>query len=475
MTTPGDEWVKQRRWRLKPQHASLRVFDELLENEFRPQRELDEWQARAVRSVVRFAAAHTPYYAGLFARLGLRAEDVDGPQDLPRLPPLGKQDVLRWYEDLRSRSLPPGEQVSGATRSSGTTGRPVTVLHTGTSLAMAGFLRQRHARWFGLDPAGTRLDVRNAPDVGRREDGSPNPDGNVVRRAAWQDLGRFFETGVEYAFNVSNPMTRQVAWLRELRPHYAMSFPGIFEEWLLANEGPHPADSLRGLIGIGSQLTPSLRARLEQGYGVPVHQAYGLNEVGMVATRCEAGRYHVHAEHCLVEVVGPDGRPCPPGRTGQVLVTAFRNPAMPLVRYDTGDLAEAAAGPCPCGRTLPAFGEVAGRFRRYAGLPEGTRERVRALRAAVENTPPDQLAFLRRYQIHQDRAGRFTLRLRTVGPIPGPFLEAVRRAWEPVAGSPPVPVAVVVVDDIAPSPSGKLLDFTSDLYTDGYVAPQGGG
>ena len=69
MTPRERELEQHRRWKLKPQFASLRVFDELLENEFRPPEEQRLWEARAVRSIVRFAAVHTPYYVKLFERL----------------------------------------------------------------------------------------------------------------------------------------------------------------------------------------------------------------------------------------------------------------------------------------------------------------------------------------------------------------------------------------------------------------------
>ncbi len=52
-----------------------------------------------------------------------------------------------------------------------------------------------------------------------------------------------------------------------------------------------------------------MRTHIERSFGVPAHQNYGLNEVGLVAARCEAGRYHVHAENCHVEIIGEDGRP----------------------------------------------------------------------------------------------------------------------------------------------------------------------
>jgi phenylacetate-CoA ligase len=280
-------------------------------------------------------------------------------------------------------------------------------------------------------------------------------------------LGREFHTGPEYGFTMSTPMERQVELVIEAAPAYATAFPGVFEEWLLANGGHRPGDSLKAIIGIGSQLTPSLRARLEESFGCPVHMAYGLNEIGKVATRCPEGRYHVNTEHCLVQIARPDGSPCAPGEVGHVLVTGLNNMSMPLLRYDTGDLAEVVEAPCPCGRTLPSFGDIAGRYRSYAGLPPLSRERVRAVRVAVEAYPPEELgAFLRRYQLHQDRQDRWTLRLRAVAPVPEAFRQHVLQRWETVRGEPASPLSIALVDEIPTSTGGKLLDFVSDFHTD---------
>ena len=65
----------------------------------------------------------------------------------------------------------------------------------------------------------------------------------------------------------------------------------------------------------------------------------------------------MHAEHCIVEIVDDEGSPCAPGRSGRLLVTALRNFAMPLLRYDTGDTA-LLGEPCPCGRGLPVIRDI---------------------------------------------------------------------------------------------------------------------
>jgi len=475
MTSLAEEVEEQRRWRLKPARAGMDVFDALVANEFRSPDEHRTWQRRALTLLASYVTAQVPYYAALFARLRLPPADIGSLAGLARLPLLTKQHLFEHGQALHSRRLPTGESLAGASSSSGTTGAPAKVLHTAGSLGMFAMLRQRNCRWFRLDPMQSRVEVRPRFDIARQPDGSVNPDGVVVRHRGWRFLEQYFETGPEYGFNVSNPMPRQVAWLRELRPAYAMSYPGTFEEWLLESDGQCPADSLRALLGIGSQLTHSLRRQLERGFGIPIHMSYGLNEIGMVAVCCDAGRYHVNAEHCLVEITRADGEPCRPGEVGHVVVTGLRNFAMPLLRYDTGDLAEAVDGDCPCGRTLPAFGEIEGRFRRYAGLPQGTREKVRAVRLALEAMSAEELAFLRQYQLHQDADDQFTLRVRAVGDVPAAFADGIQRAWEPVARSGgdarhESRITIVTSEDIDTSPSGKPLDFTSDIHVDAYVA-----
>ncbi len=468
-TAMSREQEKQRQWRIKPQFAALKIFDKLLENEFLSPLMHAEQAAFDLRNIVRFAVQQTPHYAQLFQRLGLSADDIDQPEDLRKLPVLSKHDVLESQKALSAREMPKGETMVRATQSSGTTGRQVQVRHSFQSAFVSAALAQRHARSYGLDPMLTRVEIKAPFDVKSAKDPKSNPAGNLLRYPdGWRQLSRYFRTGPGYGFNVSDKMEQQIAWLQKIRPDYAQSYPGVFEEWLFANEGRNPAPSIKALIGVGSQLTPSLEAKLIESFGVPVHISYGLNEIGKVAMRCAAGRYHVHTELCLVEIVDENGKPCAPGAVGHLLVTGLRNFAMPLMRYDTGDLAEAGEGECPCGRTQPFFAEIAGRYRRYAGLPEGTRERVRAVRHAIENMTPDAVAFLRRYQLHQDRKNRFTLRLKTASPAPEAFCRRLHAAWAPLGGP---PLTIVEMDEISAAPSGKLLDFVSDLQRDTATSP----
>ncbi len=475
MTTFAAEKAKHDRWMAAAWEKPFPIFEHFLINEFRPAHEHNAALRFAIADTVRFSVENVPYYANLFSRLGLTAGDVQGPADLPKLPILRKETLVEQFPAMQAVRLRPGDRPYGSTKSSGTTGRPVSVTHSYNSQVMFSFQWVRQARWFGMEPHKVFLEVRIPSELRRTVGDGPPQKAGLESVPYWRYLGQFFQTGIGYGFPVEVPVEQHLTWLRQVRPSYTQTYPGVYEEWALAADGRKPVESLEAIIATGSQLTDSLRRRLEEIYRIPVHQTYGLNEVGKVAFRCEAGRYHILTEHCFVEIVRPDGQPCQPGETGHVVVTTFQNSAMPLFRYDTGDMGRPAEGPCTCGRTLPSFQNIEGRFRRYAGLPPDTRLRVNGLIEAVETFPPTESGFLRRYQIHQDRQNRFTLRLYTVSPVPEKFFEHVRRKWDEKPDLNGTFAGVTETEEIVDSPSGKRLDFISDLSPDPYGNPNATG
>jgi phenylacetate-CoA ligase len=465
MSTRSQEQAELSRWRLLPGKANRSWFSALIASEFAAPGALVAQQDRRLAQILAFASEHVPFYRARFDVLGLHVADIKGQHDLPRLPILSKHEVIEHFDELRAQALPQGTYISGATQSSGTTGRPVVVVATRRSNLMFNILAHRWQRWARVDPMGVLCSIKIASHFPPKN-GVLLQNGELWRTERWDYLGNFFETGPAYRFNVWNPMDQQIAWLREIQPKYLSAYPSTFEELAYANDCAKPAESISALFSTASSAAPSTRRQVERIYRAPLHDAYGLNEIGAVAVRCEAGLYHAHAEHCIVEVVDAQGMACPAGQLGRVLVTALQNLAMPLIRYDTGDVARAAILPCPCGRNLPVLAEIAGRFRRFGYLPKGTRERHYALLDAIEAMPVELLKPLRQYQLHQFRDHSFELRVRSAGGMSPEFSARLMRVWAEIAGTEETPLRIVEVDAIKASPSGKQLEFDSDFYPD---------
>lgn len=446
-------------WRPAPGFEGFAPLEQLLRNEFADPRARERTLLEQLRGMLQYAAQEIPFY-----RSHWRGHDparLTALRDLERWPEISRHDVVAHFDALRAPQVPLDSKQVFTSRTSGSTGLPVKVLQTVSDLQMFALLWQRQARWFRFDVSGRLARIRTPKHLFRRPGGAFNPDGQSISRPRWSYAGEFFITGDEVHFNLSNPRPEQLRWLDEQRPDYLLTFPPLLEELALANDS-RPLPGLRGVVAVASMLTEAMRGRIEQAFRVPVNQSYGLNEFGMVATRCPAGRYHTHVENALVEIVDDEGRAVPEGASGRLLVTSLVNRAMPLIRYDTGDLARAGAGLCECGRTLPSFEDVLGRYVRYAGTPEGTRERLHCLLDVVGKMPNEMFVNIRQYQFYQTLEEDFEIRVRAAGPLHEDFAARLQAAWRKANESDPGrQLRIVEVGEIEATPSGKQLDFVS--------------
>ncbi len=109
---------------------------------------------------------------------------------------------------------------------------------------------------------------------------------------------------------------------------------GHFQERRLA-----VPSNLRFVQSWGEHIYDSDRKVIEEAFGVPLVDYYGMEELWMIAFTNREGKLEVDQEHVYVEAVDPDnGHPVPPGEYGELVVTSLVLKHMPFVRYRTGDM-----------------------------------------------------------------------------------------------------------------------------------------
>lgn len=400
----------QKQWRLRVEYRSRQFHNQLLKNEFTSQESLRQQRDHRLRALLEHCYDSVLYYRNQFLERGIRRKHLRDGTILHELPVLAKSDVVAAGDQLRAQQPMQGQSFAGHTRTSGSTGEPVVVVHSNLSFSMFTWLKQRELRWFRWRPRGSLLSIRPAVELSPQDEGESLPNGAVQNLANWPLLGDLFETGRAWGFSHTNSIDAQVELLNSLQPDYLLMQAAGLEHLSLQALDATARSRLSGALAISQTLTPAMRDQVESAMGIPVAQNYGLNEIGLVASRCpEVGRYHVHSEHCLVEIVDEQGQVCTPGETGRLLVTGLNNSLMPLLRYDADDMAEVAADPCPCGRQLPSFDAIIGRYRRTAYLPEGTFQRWGAIQLSLGRFARANPGSIRQYQAVQDDQGDFLL------------------------------------------------------------------
>lgn len=104
--------------------------------------------------------------------------------------------------------------------------------------------------------------------------------------------------------------------------------------------GPVRAN-VKSIIAISETLEEHTRTRLERYFGVPPVSRYSNLENGIIAQELPGrpGRYLVNSASYHVEVLKMDSDdPAAEGEMGRIVVTDLFNYAMPMIRYDTGDV-----------------------------------------------------------------------------------------------------------------------------------------
>jgi phenylacetate-CoA ligase len=267
-----------------------------------------------------------------------------------------------------------------------------------------------------------------------------------------------FDTGPLATLGIGADVEYQLAWLQRHNPDYLLSFPSNLDELArMSLERGIRLPRLREVRAVGETLSQQTRLLAQQAWGVRTTDIYSAQEVGYIALQCPAGEhYHVQAEGVIVELVGEDGVPCKAGEVGRVVVTSLHNFAMPLIRYDIGDLAQAGA-PCACGRGLPVITRVHGRVRNMLTFPDGRKNWP-----SLGDIRGSAAGKVRQYQFIQRTRSRIDVRLAVRSALT-PAEENRMRATIQHALGHPFDLHFVYCARIERPAGGKFEEFRSEL------------
>ncbi len=101
--------------------------------------------------------------------------------------------------------------------------------------------------------------------------------------------------------------------------------------------------SIRSIIPISESMPSVVRQRLSEQFSCPVQAWYSNEENGIMGIQSANGTaYYIDSENFHIEILKMDAdEPAKDGELGRIVITDLRNRAMPIIRYDTGDLAKA--------------------------------------------------------------------------------------------------------------------------------------
>lgn len=335
-----------------------KYLEQLVDSEKWSAGEIETYQNEKLRSLIRHAYDHVPYYRQRWKDLKITPEDIRSRADLPKLPVLTKEEVRRNTPRFVSRTTPRRELVSRHT--SGTTGKGLHFYVSREAVAFQWAVWWRHRLRFGISPG-----MWHANFTGQRV---------VPITQQMPPYWRWNRPMRQVLINMQSLSPAKISSIIELlnSRHFEFyaGYPSFIHMCALnAMEAGLKLAAPPRIIFTGAENMLDIQRREIQAFtGAILSDHYGCSEACVNASRCPKLIYHEDFEFCIME--GIEREPRDPVKT--IVCTGFACDAFPFIRYEVGDTAVwRNSQDCACGRSSQTLDRIEGRCDDYIVTPEG--------------------------------------------------------------------------------------------------------
>ena len=242
------------------------------------------------------------------------------------------------------------------------------------------------------------------------------------------------------------------SFLKRKRIKALLSYPSTYDIFVnyLLSKGDCPEDfEVQTIIGGGEVFLETTRAKLRRVFGCRVVSRYSNNEMGVLGQDTDESR-RINLNHASYhfEILHPDrDEPAAPGQLGRIVITDLFNYALPMIRYDTGDIGAWSQENSETSQfAWPGLGELHGRQWDIIYDTRGSPVSPHVLAAAGWS-----LQGARQFQLIQKTRNGYILRINGPG---GPGLSGALREIRGALG-PDAEIAVEQVEEVPVLSSGK--------------------
>lgn len=407
----------------------------------KPVSEMEQLQAKRLRSILRHAYYDVPFYHRKFDAAHIKPDDIKNTRDLCKIPTTTKSEIQRApLHDVTASNFDVRKCRKDLT--SGSTGLPLT-----TYMSKQAY-DSYSAVWIAVflengvklrDKRVTVEDPRNFPE----------------RRS----LTEYFGIMPRKYISIFDDAREQLELLRMYRPDIIEGYPSSLS--IIADLHRKKEDGLkpRLIFTQAESLDMQTRKFLTSSFKADLLDYYGSSEFSLIAWEClEHVGYHINSDCVVVEFL-KNGDSVDRGERGEITCTSLVNYAMPLIRYRQGDIGTPLEEQCPCGKTLPMMKAIEGRADDFLVSPDG-----KVISPTIFFPYPFRdFTKIRQFKVLQEKRDKLKIQLITEGgPLGDEVLREAKNEIQKVFGK-DMQVEFEFMDEFERGASGKIKKIESRL------------
>jgi phenylacetate-CoA ligase len=392
----------------------LKYFDFLQKSQFWDIQKIRLFQEERLRKIIEHSVKTVPYYHDLFKTNGLHINDIQGIDDLKKLPILTKATIKKEGID-RFTSTTYSKRKRIINSSSGSTGEPLFYFNTkeAYSINLAANLRG----WYWM---GYKLGDKYV---------------KISQNARKSPIKKLQDKASRNKYLASNPLIDSnfeylLKEIEQYRPKIIRCYPDPLQ-FLAKYKQDHLEYSHIPLAinTTGNILHPETRKEIESVFKCEVFDSYRCEGNSAVFECPTHSCYHSTEEYGISEILDENGFPLKSG-IGKLITTDLWNFAHPFIRYDTQDYVEISNNPCICGRHLLRINRILGRDNDILEISTGQKFIVHNFTGFFHVDSPILKRSIDQFQVIQRKDGTVTFRLVVNNKYNQKIADYIRAFWE---------------------------------------------
>jgi phenylacetate-coenzyme A ligase PaaK-like adenylate-forming protein len=315
--------------------------------------DLLKYQNKQFKKIVKFAYT-VPLYHQKYTQAGIHPDDIQGIEDITRLPTVSKYDFIQHYPDgLISSTMNKNQLIEVTT--SGTTGKSLPLYIDMMDIIIGFFGYIRALREHDINWRKDKLTIIGdfAPHTAET--------GYVFKGIQSQQGSTLFFKNIQW-LNTNDPPEKVIEQIDTFKPDFLGGYTGMLGHLaLLKEKGFGKNISPQIIASTGGVLSRPLKELIQKTFNAHVFESYASTESGPIAFQCREGNYHIMSDYVYLEFL-KNGEPSTSKEAGKLVITKLFGKGTPIIRYDAiNDIVAPLYEKCHCGITSGLIDKIYGR------------------------------------------------------------------------------------------------------------------
>lgn len=298
----------------------------------KPIKSLRSYQLTCINDIITEARQNTALYSSLYKNVN--SPSIDQLEDIQKFPVLKKETLKTSLKErsIISKAFPFESLMPAST--TGSTGEPTTIYFEKSIIKKRNTKIQSLYRSIGLFPYKRLARVWRQKKLSKIEEIFQK--NTLFLPLTVGDIENPIDSALSH-----DTLGKNLEKLTWFDPQFIRGYvSALYTLAKYSSTASFSFPSLEGVITSAEYLPDHVWDELQQTFNCPVYNLYGGTEAPAIAiSNGQDKRLYVSEDLYYVEVLDEDDQPVKPGQPGYVTITDLHSKAVPLIRYQIGDMA----------------------------------------------------------------------------------------------------------------------------------------